>query len=34
MEKHGIISLPVIDKNGILKGVIHLHDILKAGIEN
>jgi len=34
MEKHGIISLPVIEKNGILKGVIHLHDILKAGIQN
>jgi len=34
MEKHGIISLPVIEKNGILKGVIHLHDILKAGIES
>jgi len=34
MENYGIISLPVIDKNGILKGVIHLHDILKTGIEN
>ena len=34
MEKYGIISLPIIEKNGILKGVIHLHDILKAGIQN
>jgi len=34
MEKHGIISLPVVDKNMKLKGVIHLHDILKAGIVN
>ena len=34
MEQYGIISLPVIEKNGILKGVIHLHDILKAGIES
>ena len=34
MEKYSIISLPVIEKNGILKGVIHLHDILKAGIES
>lgn len=34
MEKHGIISLPVVDKSKLLKGVIHLHDILKEGIVN
>lgn len=32
MEDHGIISLPVVDNKNKLKGVIHLHDILKAGI--
>lgn len=34
MEKFGIISLPVIKTNGKLVGIIHLHDILKAGITN
>ena len=34
MEDHGIISLPVVDNKNKLKGVIHLHDILKAGITN
>lgn len=34
MEENGIIALPVVDKNGKLTGVIHLHDILKSGIAN
>jgi arabinose-5-phosphate isomerase len=34
MEKNGIIALPVVDKSGMLTGVIHLHDILKSGIVN
>ncbi len=32
MEKHLITSLPVTDNDNNLLGVIHLHDILRAGI--
>ena len=31
MEKHQITVLPVIDKNNILQGILHLHDILGKG---
>lgn len=31
MEAHGIMALPVVDEAGQLQGVLHLHDILKAG---
>lgn len=34
MEEFGIISIPVVDKNNKLIGVIHLHDILREGITN
>jgi len=30
MEKHSITQLPTVDENGLLVGVIHLHDILKS----
>ena len=32
MEKHGIISMPVIDDSEKLVGVIHLHDLMRAGV--
>jgi arabinose-5-phosphate isomerase len=32
MEKHSITSLIVIDDEGRAAGIIHLHDLLKAGI--
>jgi arabinose-5-phosphate isomerase len=31
MEQHGIISMPVVD-GGRLVGVIHLHDLMRAGV--
>ena len=32
MEKHSITALAVVDDNNIPVGVIHIHDILKAGV--
>ncbi|MFQ5694024.1 MAG: KpsF/GutQ family sugar-phosphate isomerase, partial [Nitrospinota bacterium] len=32
MEKHSITSLVAMDGNGRTTGVVHLHDILKAGV--
>jgi arabinose-5-phosphate isomerase len=32
METHGIMALPVVSETGELRGVIHLHDLLKAGV--
>jgi len=32
MEQHGIISMPVVDENETLVGVIHLHDLMRAGV--
>lgn len=32
MEQYGIISMPVIDGNDQLVGVIHLHDLMRAGV--
>jgi arabinose-5-phosphate isomerase len=32
MEEHRIIAMPVIDEHKKLCGVIHLHDIMRAGI--
>jgi arabinose-5-phosphate isomerase len=32
MEKHNITALVVLDKVGNLAGVVHMHDILKAGL--
>jgi arabinose-5-phosphate isomerase len=31
MEQHGIMALPVVDDAGRLCGVVHLHDLLRAG---
>lgn len=32
MENHGIVAMPVIDKDGRLEGIVHLHDVLRAGV--
>ncbi len=32
MEQYSITSIVVVDKNSEIEGIIHLHDILKAGI--
>ena len=32
MEKHGIMSMPVVEGGGRLVGVIHLHDLMRAGV--
>ena len=31
MQAHGIMALPVVDEAGTLTGVVHLHDLLRAG---
>lgn len=31
MERHGIMAMPVVDEAGALVGVVHLHDLLRAG---
>jgi len=31
MERHGIIVLPVLDERGAIVGVVHLHDLMRAG---
>jgi arabinose-5-phosphate isomerase len=32
MEQHGIMALPVVDVRDKLVGMIHLHDLMRAGI--
>lgn len=32
MEEHGIMALPVVNADRRLQGVVHLHDLLKAGL--
>ena len=32
MEQYGIMAMPVIDEAGHIVGVIHLHDLMRAGI--
>ena len=32
METHGIISMPVLDEQDSVVGVIHLHDLMRAGV--
>lgn len=32
MEKHGIMALPVRDDDGHLLGIVHLHDLMRAGV--
>ena len=31
MQNHGIIVLPVVDERGAIVGVVHLHDLMRAG---
>ncbi|HXE57440.1 MAG TPA: KpsF/GutQ family sugar-phosphate isomerase [Gemmatimonadales bacterium] len=31
MEKFGVIALPVVDAQGTVHGVVHLHDLMRAG---
>ncbi len=31
MERHGVIAAPVLDEDGRIAGVVHLHDLLRAG---
>ena len=31
MQRHGIIVLPVVDAAGLIVGVVHLHDLMRAG---
>jgi arabinose-5-phosphate isomerase len=31
MERHGVIVLPVVDDAGAIVGVVHLHDLMRAG---
>ena len=31
MEQHGIMAMPVVDAAGALVGVVHLHDLMRAG---
>jgi len=32
MEQHGIMALPVIDEARKIVGMVHLHDLMKAGV--
>ena len=31
METHGIMAMPVLDDSDVLVGVVHLHDLMRAG---
>jgi arabinose-5-phosphate isomerase len=31
MEQHGIMSMPVLQPDGAIVGVVHLHDLMRAG---
>ena len=31
MEQHGIMAMPVLDDEGAIVGVVHLHDLMRAG---
>jgi arabinose-5-phosphate isomerase len=31
MESHGVMALPVVRDDGSLVGVVHLHDLMRAG---
>jgi arabinose-5-phosphate isomerase len=32
MERHSITALFIVDRDGRPQGVVHLHDLLKAGV--
>jgi arabinose-5-phosphate isomerase len=31
LEQHAIMAMPVVDEEGVLKGIVHLHDLMRAG---
>lgn len=31
LERHRILAAPVLDPDGVVRGVVHLHDLLRAG---
>jgi arabinose-5-phosphate isomerase len=31
METYGIMAMPVLDREDRLVGIVHLHDLLRAG---
>ncbi len=32
MEEHGVMALPVVDGTDRLRGVVHLHDLMRSGV--
>jgi arabinose-5-phosphate isomerase len=32
MEKFGIMAMPVLDGDGQVVGMVHLHDLMRAGV--
>lgn len=32
MEQHGVMALPVVDRKDRLRGVVHLHDLMRSGV--
>jgi arabinose-5-phosphate isomerase len=32
MEKHGIMAMPVLDSHETIVGMVHLHDLMRAGV--
>jgi len=32
MEEYGIMALPVRDDDGRLRGIVHLHDLMRSGV--
>jgi arabinose-5-phosphate isomerase len=32
MEQHGVMALPVVDAGDRLRGVVHLHDLMRSGV--
>ena len=32
MERHGIMAMPVVDPEGRVVGIVHLHDLMRAGV--
>src|SRR5262249_13284308 len=31
LEQHGIMAMPVVDAKNVLVGIVHLHDLMRAG---
>jgi len=32
MEQYGIMALPVVDEDDLLRGIVHLHDLMRSGV--